>query len=534
MTSIDDLDEAVAAVTFGHDDDSVVVVIGSGAGGGTLANELCQKGIDVVLLESGPRLKSADFENDEVEMFARLTWFDRRITAGESTLARDWPSLPTWICKTTGGSTVHWAGQSLRFREHEFKPRTTYGALDGANLIDWPISLDEVLPYYERAEDKMGVSGRGGRPLLPPNNNFKVVALGAKRMGYTDYDVSHMAINSVPYDGRNACDQIGFCMQGCKSEAKWSTLYTEIPRAEATGRCEVRHSSMALKIEHNEAGRATGVLYADPQGDDQLQKARAVCAAGNSIESPRLLLNSESSMFPDGLANSSGQVGKNYVRNMTSFVYGIFDKPVNMHRGAAGQGIVRDESWHKPERGFAGGIWMTSCGLGLPNVAGFMRPGGWGRDYTQLLEQFAGMSGIWACGEDMPMEKNGITLHPTEKDQYGLPVPVVSITEHPNDVAMRNYSHLRVTQLFDAAGAVRTVESALVPGSHNLGTCRMSEKADEGVVNAHGQTHDVANLFVSDGSQFASSFTGNPTLTIVALAIRQAEHIAAKMQGNEI
>jgi len=534
MTSTEGFDEAVAAVTFDHDDDSVVVVVGSGAGGGTLANELCQKGIDVVLMEAGPRLKPADFENDEAVMFERLSWMDRRITAGGSTMARDWPNLPTWICKTTGGSTTHWSGQSLRFREHEFKPRTTYGTIDGANLIDWPILLDEMLPYYERAEDKLGVSGRGGRPMLPTNNNYKVMALGAKRMGYSDYDASHMAINSVPYDGRNACDQIGFCMQGCKSEAKWSTLYTEIPRAEATGRCEVRHASMALKIEHNNAGRVTGILYADPAGDHQFQKVRAVCIAGNSIETPRLLLNSESSMFPDGLANGSGQVGKNYVRNMTSFVYGIFDKPVNMHRGAAGQGIIRDESWHQPERGFAAGLWMTSCGLGLPNVSGFMRPGGWGRDYTLLLEQFANMAGIWISGEDMPMEKNGITLHGSERDQYGLPVPVVSITEHPNDIAMRNYSHLRATQVFDAAGALRTVESTLVPGSHNLGTCRMSAKPDQGVVNRFGQAHDVPNLFVSDGSQFASAFTGNPTLTIVTLAIRQAEYLAEKMRGNEI
>ncbi len=534
MTLSDNFDETIASVTFDYDDDDIVVIVGSGAGGGTLANELCQKGINIVLLEAGKRLHSADFENDEGLMFDRLSWMDRRITAGESLLATDWPFFPTWICKTTGGSTVHWAGQSIRFRDYEFKPRTTYGAIEGANLIDWPISLDEMLPYYERAEDKMGVSGRGGRPSLPLNNNFKVIALGAQRMGYTDYDASHMAINSVPHDGRNACDQIGFCMQGCKSEAKWSTLYTEIPKAEATGRCEVRHSSMALKVEHNNTGRVNGVIYVDANGKQIRQKARAVCIAGNAIETPRLLLNSESAMYPDGMANSSGQVGRNYVRNITGFVYGIFDKPVSMYRGAAGQGIIRDESWHRPERGFAGGIWLTSCGLGLPNVAAFMNPRGWGRDYALLLEQFSNISAIWTCGEDLPLSRNGITLHEKEKDQYGLPVPVVSITEHPNDVAMRNYSHLRAAQVFDAAGAIQTVESTLVPGSHNLGTCRMSDDPDVGVVNSYGQTHDIPNLFVSDGSQFSSSFTGNPTLTIVTLAIRQAEYIAERMRGNEI
>ena len=277
------LDDEVAAVTFDHDDESVVVIVGSGAGGGTLANELCQRGVNVVLLEAGRRFKTTDFVNDEATMFEMLSWLDKRYTAGDTPLTTEWPTLPTWICKTVGGSSVHWAGHALRFRPHEFKPRTTYGAIAGANLIDWPISFEEMLPYYERAEDKMGVSGRGGRPALPGNNNYRVFARGAERVGYRDYDVSHMAINSVPHGGRNACDQIGFCMQGCKSGAKWSSLYAEIPAGEATGRLEVRAECMALQIEHNARGRVSGVLYADKAGGHHVQKARAVCVAGNSI-----------------------------------------------------------------------------------------------------------------------------------------------------------------------------------------------------------------------------------------------------------
>ena len=527
-------DDGIPAATFDRDDDAVVVIIGSGAGGGTLAAELADKGIDVVVLEAGPRFAIGDFRNDERAAYDMFTWKDERIVTGESRLAREHPTFPTWICKTVGGSTVHWAAQALRFREHEFRPRTTYSAIDGTSLIDWPLDLDEMTPFYARAEDKMGVSGRGGRAALPGNNNYKVLALGARRLGYRDYDVSHMAINAAPYDGRNACDQIGFCMQGCASGAKWSTLYTEIPRAEATGHCEVRARSMALRIETDAGGRVRGVLYADEGGDQHLQKARAVCVAGNSIETPRLLLNSESSSFPDGLANASGQVGKNYVRNTQGYVYGLFERPVHMHRGVAAAGIVRDESHHDPARGFAAGLLMTTCGMGLSNYAASLDTRGWGRAYAATLEHYERTAGIWISGEDMPMAHNGVTLHSTARDRFGLPVPVVNIDEHPNDVAMVNYGLRKAADLLQAAGAWRTLETPPVPASHNLGTCRMSASADTGVVDRWGRCHDVANLFVSDGSQFASSFVGNPTLTIVALAIRQAETIAEGMRRGDL
>jgi choline dehydrogenase-like flavoprotein len=495
---------------------------------------LAQQGVDVVVLEAGARFKISDFQNDERAAYDMFTWKDPRIVTGESRVARENPTFPTWVCKAVGGSTIHWAGQSLRLRDHEFRPRTTYGAIAGTSLIDWPIDLAEMAPFYARAEDKMGVSGRGGRPALPGNNNYKVFARGAKRLGYRDYDVSHMAINSAPYDGRNACDQIGFCMQGCASGAKWSTLYTEIPKAEATGRCEVRPNAMALQLLLDARGSVSGVLYADDQGVQHLQKARAVCVAGNSIETPRLLLNSATGAFPDGLANSSGQVGKNYVRNAQGYVYGLFERPVHMHRGVAAAGIVRDESHHDPARGFAAGLLMTTCGVGLGNYAAALDPRGWGRVYAATLEHYERTAGIWIAGEDMPMAKNGVTLHATERDRFGLPVPVVNIDEHPNDVATINYGQRKAADLLVAAGAWRTVEPPPVPASHNLGTCRMSGSADQGVVDRWGRAHDIANLYVSDGSQFASSFVGNPTLTIVALAIRQAEHIAEAMRRGDL
>lgn len=315
---------------FDLKDDGVVVVIGSGAGGGTLSHELCQKGVNVVLLEAGKRESPETFVNDEWPAFGQLSWLDKRTATGGWRVAKDFPGLPAWICKTVGGTTVHWAGASLRFQEHEFRVKSEYGNIQGANLLDWPLTLKDMEPYYAKAENKMGVTRTNGIPGLPGSNNFKVMHAGAMKLGYKKCHTGRMAINSRPRDGRPGCLQLGFCFQGCKSGAKWSTLYVEIPKAEATGNLDLRPESHVLQIQHNDSGKVTGVLYADAAGKQHVQKARAVCVAGNSIETPRLLLNSASSKYPDGLANSSGQVGKNYMRHMTGSVYGIFEKPVHM------------------------------------------------------------------------------------------------------------------------------------------------------------------------------------------------------------
>ncbi|MGB9166487.1 MAG: GMC family oxidoreductase N-terminal domain-containing protein, partial [Rhodomicrobium sp.] len=307
---------------FDLNDDGLFVIVGSGAGGGTLGAELARKGIKTVILEAGRRYDMSEFVNDEWASFAQLAWKDMRTTSGEWRIARDFPNLPAWIVKAVGGTTTHWAGASLRFQEHEFKTRTVYGEIKGANLLDWPLTLTELEPYYAKAEDKMGVTRTNGIAGLPGNNNFKVLEAGAKKLGYQEVHTGRMAINSAERDDRGPCQQIGFCFQGCKSGAKWSTLIAEIPKGEETGNLEVRPQSQVIKIEHNAAGKVTGVVYVDKDGALQRQKARAVAVAGNSLETPRLLLNSASSKFPDGLANSSGQVGKNYMRHVTGSVYG--------------------------------------------------------------------------------------------------------------------------------------------------------------------------------------------------------------------
>ena len=522
------------AAPYDLNDDSVVVVIGSGAGGGTLGAELALKGVDTVILEAGSRHETEDFDNDEWPMFSKISWLDKRTTSGTWRVAKDFAGLPAWIVKGVGGSTVHWAGASLRFQEHEWKALTTYGEVKGASLLDWPIDAQEMAPWYSKAEDRMGVTRTNGIPGLPGNNNFKVMKAGADKLGYKECHTGRMAINSQERDGRGACQQIGFCFQGCKSEAKWSTLVAEIPKGEDTGKLEVRPNSQVLKIEHDSSGKVTGVVYADKDGNQQMQKARVVCVAGNSIESPRLLLNSASNMFPDGLANSSGQVGKNYMRHMTGSVYAVFDKPVYMYRGTTMAGIITDEARHDPSRGFVGGYEMETLSLGVPFMAAFLNPGAWGREFSAAMDMYSHMAGMWLVGEDMPQESNAITLHATEKDQFGLPIPNVHFDDHENDIAMRNHAFKQGAAVYDAVGATQTYPTPPYPSTHNLGTNRMSAEAKDGVVNKHGQAHDIANLFVSDGSQFTTGAAENPTLTIVALALRQADFISKEMASGNI
>ena len=464
---------------YEHTDDSVVVIIGSGAGGGTLANALCQKGIDVVLLEAGKQESIGTFVNDEWASFEQLAWRDKRTTSGSWRIARDFPNLPAWTCKTVGGTTTHWAGASLRLRAHEFMARTVYGDIDGAEMLDWPLNLAELEPFYRRAEDRMGVTRTNDIPGLPGNNNFRVFYNGAKRIGYRDCHTGRMAINSEPRDGRASCRQLGFCFQGCKMGAKWSTLYTEIPAAAATGKFELRRQCHAARIEHDPQGRATGVVYFDSDGNEQRQRARIVCVAGNAIETPRLLLLSESSRFPDGLANSSGEVGRNYQRHTTGSVFAAFDDPIHMYRGTTMAGIITEESGHQPGRGFAGGYELETVALGLP-------------------------------------------------------VANVHYDDHANDIAMRNHAYAQGRALYESIGAKRVIETPPYPSTHNLGTCRMSEDPLRGVVNKWGQAHDIPNLFISDGSQFTTSAAVNPTLTIVALALRQADLLALKMAQREL
>ncbi|WP_152047335.1 GMC family oxidoreductase [Aureimonas psammosilenae] len=519
--------------TIAHDEKAVVIV-GSGAGGGTLAYELTKAGIPCVLLEAGPFLKNEDYKNDEWEAFRQMAWLDPRTTTGSWRIAKDFPDLPAWIVKAVGGTTTHWSGATPRFHEHEFKARSTYGEVEGAALLDWPLTLSELAPYYDQAEIAIGSTHRHGRPALPANNNYKVFANGAERVGYKLYATGPYGTNAEPYDGRPASIQDGFNFQGDKNKLKWSILVREIPRALETGLLDLRPDAHVVRITHDASGEADAVLYVDAEGNLHRQAAKVVCVAGNSIETARLLLLSDSGRFPTGLANGSDQVGRNYMRHLTGSVYARFDKPVRMYRGETMAGIIADEAVHDPSRGFVAGYYMETISLGVPFLAAFADPGAWGPDFAELMDAYANTAGMWIVGEDMPQATNRVTLSDKVRDQWGLPVPNVHFDDHPNDVAMREYAYEHAEKLYGAVGAIACHRTPPYPSTHNLGTCRMSERAEDGVVDRWGRAHEVRNLFVSDGSVMTTSAAANPTLTIVALAIRQAEYIAREIKRGDL
>jgi len=518
------------AKKFSLDDKSVAVVIGSGAGGGTLANSLAQRGIDVVCLEAGNRLEFADIINDEAAMFDKITWLDERVSEGDAL-----GGLPVWTCKTVGGTTMHWTAATPRLQAHEMRARTTYGDVEEASLVDWPLALSELEPYYDETEKRMGVTGTNGIPYLPANNNYKVLEAGARNIGYKDMDTNRVAINPVPRDGRGACLQLGFCTSGCATGAKWSTLYTEISGAEQTDHFELRSGCMATRLNTGPDGSIESVEYRDGEGVTRRQKARYACVAGNAVETTRLLLNSRSEKFPHGLANSSDQVGRNYMRHLLVALLGVMPGEVNMYKGAQIAGVIRDETRHDPGRGFVGGFQLHTVPFTPRIMANLLMPGQWGSKFTKLLDQYRNFPMVMVMGEDLPRADNRITLHPSRKDQHGLPVPVVSYRHHVNNRAMEKYSLGVSRRMYESLNAAEIYEYVDVfPATHNMGTARMGNNPKRSVCDKWGRTHDVKNLFVSDGSLFPTVGCENPTLTIVALVLRQADHIAKLMAQGAI
>ncbi len=315
---------------FGRDDDGIVVVIGSGAAGGTIARRLTAAGVGVVLLEAGRPVAADEFVRDEWGGYEMLTWHDPRRASGTWRVAQDHPTHPVWHSQALGGTTNQWMGVALRLHDHEFRARSTYGKVEGADLIDWPISSEELAPYYDRAETIMGVSGHNGIPHHPQSNNYRKLLVGAEALGYKAVGLGPLAILAQARDGRGPSLQDGFTIQGDRSKAKWSTLYVDIPAAMSTGRLDLRTQCRAVEIETDATGRASAVIYLDATRVRHRQAAVAVVVAGNTVESPRLLLASRSGHFPRGLANGSDMVGRCYMRHVMATMWSVFGEPIHM------------------------------------------------------------------------------------------------------------------------------------------------------------------------------------------------------------
>jgi choline dehydrogenase-like flavoprotein len=352
-----------------------------------------------------------------------------------------------------------------------------------------------------------------------------------------------MAIVSEPYRGRPACIQCGFCMYyGCEVRAKSSTLATMIPEAEATGRSEIRPLSYVRKIELDRRGRAIGVKYFDSARREVFQRARAVVLSANGAETPRLLLLSRSNRFPDGLANSSGAVGRYLMSNGAGIAGGVFEHEVNGYRGMVDTRVIHDLYELDPKLGLVGGggfdvrFQFEPIGFalhGLPSDGPT-----WGPGYKRMLRDYFTRT-LYVHGHttQLPVPSNTVSLDPTVTDAWGLPALRVTFTEHPTDERLYAYFRDRSMDLLDAAGAVRRWPFPLerrYPVVHLLGTCRMGDDPSSSVVDRYHRTHDVPNLFLVDGSSFVTSGRGQPTMTIQALAFRAAEHAAAMARRGEL
>ena len=377
---------------------------------------------------------------------------------------------------------------------------------------------------------------------MPIKSSGVLFEEGARKLGYHPFPAP-VAILSKSYQGRMPCAHCGFCMGfGCEMGAKSSPLPTMIPQAIATGRCEIRPHSYVRKIELDAHGRATGAIYFDKSGKENLQRARAVIVAANGSETPRLLLLSKSNRFPDGLANSSGLVGKYLMFNTDSLAGGLFEHPLNEYKSIEVTRIIHDTYEIDPKHGFYGGggidarfLWypISFATVGLPP-----RLPQWGSEYKKALQKYFTRS-MYLAGHttSLPLEDNSISLDDTVKDAWGLPAMRVTYKDHPDDLKTNQFMIDRSMEILEAAGALDRwaypVEESTY-GFHLLGTCRMGNDPKTSVVTADHRTHDVPNLFLCDGSSFVTSGRGQPTETIQALAFRASDRITGLAKQNQI
>ncbi|MBT8072604.1 MAG: GMC family oxidoreductase, partial [Xanthomonadales bacterium] len=462
---------------------------------------------------------------------------------------------PALYARGVGGSSVHFTANYWRFHQSDFKERSLLGPMEGTGFADWPISYAELEPYYTKVEWECGVSGQPGPfeaprskpyplPPLPVKSSGVLFEQGARAVGLHPQPAP-MAILSKPYKGRPACVHCGFCMGfGCEMNAKSSTLASMIPLAEATGRCEIRPLSTVYKIRTNDAGRVTEVAYLDASGREQAQKAKAVILSANGAETPRLLLMSASGRFPDGLANSSGVVGKYLMGNGHSITQAAFEQPLNEFKSVQVTRIVHDFYEHDAARGFYGGggldarPFLDSTPI-MFALAG-LPPGAprWGADFKKMLRHyFTRKMSVLGSTTSVPLARNNITLDPTLKDAKGRPAIRMTYMDHEDDLAMATFLQDRAVEILKAAGAAEIWRDPVEGGTvhaHLLGTCRMGDDPETSVVDRYHRSHDIANLFICDGSSFVSSGRGQPTMTIQALAFRAADHITRFARAGEI
>jgi choline dehydrogenase-like flavoprotein len=511
-------------------DSTDVIIVGAGACGSLMAKELAARGYSVAVLEAGKRFDpGADLQNSEANG-AKILWTEPRVYSGKHSVV---PKTGVGV----GGGTLAWLGVVPRFHPSDFRTYSSEGV--GA---DWPISYDDLRPHYTKIEREFGVAGECGPfapehyelPMPPHRMNWhaQVLACGARKIGAHPF-APPIAINSVERDGRPACCYCGWCGSGCASNAKATGANTYLAKAEQLG-ARVTTEAFVHRINYNAAkGRVTGVAYLDSQQREHELAARVVVLATHAIETPRLLLLSANATFPNGLANSSGCVGKYLMSHPTWQVFGTFNEPVNAFKGMQmGHVMVQDFYKPDPRNGYARGFILLSymmTPITYANLSGSF----YGAEFKAFLHEYAHTAAWWAHAESLPDEHNRVTLDASVKDARGLPVARVTYEWGENDIKLAAAARDKAVEMMTASGA-RKVRIGLNYGAHAMGTCRMGSDPLTSVVNEFGQAHDVRNLFVCDTSVFVTGAGVNPTLTAMAISSRAAEYIGRSAQKGEL
>ena len=541
------------------------VIVGAGSAGGILAKELSTNGFKVVVLEQGPFREAKDFTHDEFSVFMMNELSGGAAHRSNQTFREDDTQVaevktgagpaPAFYAPGVGGSSVHFTANFWRLREIDFNERSVLGPISGTNFADWPITYDEIEPYYTKVDWEIGVSGAPGPfdsprskpfplPPLPVKSSGVLLEKGAKALGL-HAQAAPLAILSKPHNGRAACINCGYCMgYGCEAGAKSSTLAAMIPLAQASGNCEIRADCAVYHLETGTNGKISEVRYIDAAGNQRAQKARAVVLSANGAETPRLLLNSANAAHPDGLANSSGFVGRNLMYNSHANLDCTFEHALNDYKGVQCTRIVHDYYETDPARGYYGGGGFDARPFlhATPIMYALLgqKPGTkqWGAEFKDRLAHNFNHQMTIACGAtSLAQDSNNITIDPTHKDEWDRPSLRVTYKDHDDDLANVKFLQSVAQEVADAAGALEQWSHPVEPqrgGPHLLGTCRMGNDPQSSVVDRYHRSHDISNLFICDGSSMVTSGRGQPTMTIMALAFRAAEHMAAAAKANEI
>ena len=502
-----------------------LVIVGAGAGGGTLAQRLARRGWKVVVLESGPFWDpDEDWVSDEAGAH-RLYWTDERITGGED---------PVELGKNNsghgvGGSMVHYAGYCPRFHPSDFEVHSRDGVGE-----DWPISYWDLKPHYERLELELPVAGDywpWGDPHRYPHTPHPIaggaesLVGGARKLG-VEMRVGPVGITNGSFGNRPHCIYRGFCLQGCKVNAKASPLVTHIPDAIEHG-AEIRADCMVSAIEVDDAsGRVSGVRYIHG-GAERLQRADAVAVAGYSIETPRLLLNSVSRRFPHGLANNNDQVGRCVMVQGAPQVAGRFPEEMRMYKAPPPE--ISSEQFYETAatRGFARGFSIQTVGpLPIEHAQHVLGHGHWGAALREYMRDYNHWYTLGVLSELLPLPDNRVTVVPEVTDQNGIPVARMDYSQCENDRKNIAFAKQTLKDVFAAAGAQDTLVTDRY--AHLVGGCRMGSDPERSVVGADHRAWEAENLFIADGSVMPTQGSANPALTIMALSSRLAERLAAK------